>query len=83
MGEVFRAERSDGAFDRQVAIKVMRSTGVDPDLHPALPNRTPDPGLAPPSRTSSRCSMAAPTPEGPRVSGDGAGERHRDHASLP
>ena len=32
MGEVFQAERSDGAFDRHVAIKVMRSTGLDTDL---------------------------------------------------
>ena len=32
MGEVFKAERSDGAFDRHVAIKVMRSTGLDTDL---------------------------------------------------
>ena len=32
MGEVFKAERSDGAFDRFVAIKVMRSAGLDTDL---------------------------------------------------
>ena len=32
MGEVFKAERSDGAFDRYVAIKVMRSAGLDTDL---------------------------------------------------
>jgi len=32
MGEVFKAERSDGAFVRHVAIKVMRSTGLDTDL---------------------------------------------------
>jgi tRNA A-37 threonylcarbamoyl transferase component Bud32/tetratricopeptide (TPR) repeat protein len=32
MGEVFKAQRSDGAFDRYVAIKVMRSTGLDTDL---------------------------------------------------
>ena len=32
MGEVFRAERSDGAFDRHVAIKVMRSTSGDTEM---------------------------------------------------
>ncbi len=32
MGEVFKAERSDGAFDRHVAIKVMRSSNVDAEL---------------------------------------------------
>ena len=32
MGEVFKADRSDGAFDQQVAVKVVRSTSVAPEL---------------------------------------------------
>ena len=32
MGEVYRAERADGAFSQQVAVKVMRATIVHSDL---------------------------------------------------
>jgi eukaryotic-like serine/threonine-protein kinase len=33
MGEVFLAERTDGHFDRRVALKLLRRAGPAPDLH--------------------------------------------------
>ena len=74
---VFLAERADGAFTQQVAIKVTRASVADRDAARRFP---PNGRSSPPSiiRTSSPSSMAGRR-DGPGVSGDGARRRRADH----
>ena len=82
MGAVFRAERTDGAFTQEVAVKVMRSTIVDVDLlHRFKVERQILASLRHPEhRDPSRWRRHAGWPG---VPGDGVGGWSRHRAALP